>query len=589
MSIKPTVKYRSADPQVSSIVEEMDLTPLAKIVLANRASAYGVNPEDLIRFDPQQLDHPSSLPDIDIAAERIAKAIIQGEVIALETDHDVDGVTSHAVIYLALTQYFGVPKNRVLQYIGHRLIEGYGLSDALCNRILSNPVRPTLIITADNGSSDEPRIARLKEEGISTIVTDHHGMPDAGPPKSAVACVSPAREDSAYPDPLIAGVMVAWLTMCQVRVVLQERYGWTLPKLGGLLDFVALGTIADCVSMSRSVNNRIVVRAGLKIMNQKKRPCWRRFGQRVIDQAKEIDTGDLGFKLGPRINAVGRLGDAMVGVLFLLSENDQEADCWLDKLEEENTLRREIEADLKELAMKVGQEQVAKGRNAIQVLLGEGHAGVHGIVASRLVEAYGRPTVCFSQKMGEEGVITGSARSIEGAHVLELFKAVHARHPEIFIKFGGHAGAGGLTILESGFPVFEAAFEEEVNRCLSSKDVGPVVYCDGRIDPHIINEYSVANMNVLEPFGREFDRPIFSSEVRVKSFRWIGANKTTLKLRLTDVNGFSELEGIWFNADIDDSIISNPRQTIEIVYSPDMNWWNGRATVQVVIKQVNIV
>lgn len=585
MIIKPSLQYSKANDDIVAVVDGMALSPLAKIVLANRATDSGMDTADLMTFAPQRLDSPESLPDIDVAAERIAKAVVSGEIIALETDHDVDGVTSHAVIYLALTQYFGVQKENVLQYIGHRLEEGYGLSDPLCERILAQDIQPSLIITADNGTSDELRIKRLKECGIDTIVTDHHGIPDEGVPVSAIACVSPARQDSRYPDPLIAGVMVAWLTMCHTRNILNSRYGMNVAKLGGLLDFVALGTIADCVSMSRSVNNRIVVRAGLNIMNRKARPCWKVFGTEVIDQAKPIDTGDLGFKLGPRINAVGRLGDAMTGVCFLLSETEREADYWINHLNQENDLRREIEGDLKEIAFEIAQEQVSEGRNSVLVFLGDGHGGVHGIVSSRIVEGFGRPAVCFSKKVGEEGVITGSARSIPGVHVLEVFKAVHALHPEVFIKFGGHAGAGGLTIYQSGFEKFGQAFEAEVTKRIRGQEIGPVILCDGHIDPSIITQTAIEGLAEIEPFGREFERPVFSSTMKVSKFRWIGQDKKTLKLNLVDTFGFSDVEGIWFGADINDADLADLSQVFNVVYTPDLNWWNGRAKVQIIIKQ----
>ncbi|NCX93801.1 MAG: single-stranded-DNA-specific exonuclease RecJ, partial [Gammaproteobacteria bacterium] len=258
----------------------------------------------------QVLDHPRSIKDIDKAVSRLVAAIANQEIIAIETDHDCDGQTAHAVMHTALIEIFGVPASKVQSFIGHRMKEGYGLSDAVATRILNAIPRPNVVITADNGSSDEPRIARLKEAGIDVIVTDHHHLPEEGPPKSAYACLNPTREDCDFPDDSIAGCMVAWLLMSALRQALIEAglLSEKAPSLKGLLDYVAVGTVADCVSLSRSLNNRAVIRAGLQLISQMQRPCW----QAILPLLKRpfLRAEDLGFTIGPMLNSDGRLSDA---------------------------------------------------------------------------------------------------------------------------------------------------------------------------------------------------------------------------------------------------------------------------------------
>jgi len=574
---------REINEDILASTLQLNLHPVAQRVLAGRASKFATDPASVIDCGLRDLDSPSSLPDIAVAAARIAQAITNGEVIGLETDHDVDGVTSHAVLYRALHNFFGHPKEKIRSYIGHRLKEGYGLSDALCDRILADEIRPSLIITADNGSSDAPRIQRLHSLGIDTVVSDHHGMPEEGPPGAAVACVSPARPDSSFPDPLIAGVMVSFLLMCAVRQRLIEldRLAPDAQRLTGLLDFVALGTVADCVSLVRSRNNRAVIRAGLLPINQGARPCWRAIRPFLGDPAKPVTSQDLAFSIGPRINAVGRLDDAMVGVKFLLSETDQEAAQWVEELNKGNVLRREIETELKEEAMLVGELQVEAGKTIIQVCLTEGHAGVHGIVASRLVEAFGRPSVCFSAKLGEPGVLTGSARGVEGMHIRDAMQRVEELHPGLLIKFGGHEGAGGLTLREADFPVFEQLFEQVVSAQIGDRTLEPLIITDGVVATNLVTEEMIDGFQCLEPFGREFEAPLLVGHFKMMSGKSMGQTGVHWRFKLIGAEG-GIFEAVWFNAGETCPLSMNGMY--RVAFTPDLNWWNGRAKMQLMIR-----
>lgn len=576
---------RTASAENLEVVKDYSLHPAAQIVLANRATKYQTCPSSILDTGIAGLDSPLSLPDVEVAADRIADAVINGEVIALETDHDVDGVTSHAVIYHALKNFFGAAPHNLLSYIGHRLNEGYGLSDKLADRILAGDVRPTLIITADNGSSDEDRIAKLREHGIQTVVTDHHGMPEEGPPKSAFACVSPARPDSQYPDPLIAGVMVSFLLMCVVRMRLIAR-GYLppdAPKLTTLLDYVALGTVADCVSLARSKNNRIVINAGLKLIQSGMRPCWRVVRPLLGDSEKPVTATDMGFKIGPFINSAGRLDDAMVGVRYLLASTDSDSHHHLTQLVESNNARREIEAVMKEEAIKSAEAQAKAGKVVMQIRLENGHPGVHGIVASRVVEAFGRPAVCYSDEVGSDNVLTASARGIEGTHVRDAMATVNAARPGLLVRFGGHQGAGGMKVRADRLDELLEEYERAMADQVGGRELYPALYVDGVVPTDQIGEGLISGLQALEPYGREFESPLFLGSFTPVSLKAIGEKKNHWKMKLQGREG-GQFDAIIFNHGTSEPMNYGARYWV--AFSPEFNWWKGRAKVQLMVRHI---
>ena len=306
---EPKVKVRKLDLEREQMAKDQGIHPLVARILAARPYPNDISVTEMLTPSLKCLDHPMQLADMDIASERFANAIINQECIGLETDHDCDGQTSHAVLYYTLVNHFAYPKHLIKSYIGHRLTEGYGLSDSVASRILQDSPRANLVITADNGSSDEPRIKLLKDAGIDTIVTDHHQLPVEGPPASAIACLNPTRDDCSYNDKYIAGCMVAWLLVAATRQrLIDKKYlPESAPKLLDTLDFVAVGTIADCVSIAKSKNNRAIVSYGLKLIEQAIKPCWRAI--KPLLQGK-VSSEDLGFVIGPLLNSDGRLSTA---------------------------------------------------------------------------------------------------------------------------------------------------------------------------------------------------------------------------------------------------------------------------------------
>ncbi|WP_019025537.1 MULTISPECIES: DHH family phosphoesterase [unclassified Thioalkalivibrio] len=590
MMLQPQVTERPLDHDRLRAAKALGFSPAVTSVLARRATAAGVEPDSLVNLSLRNLEDPSGLSDISQAAGRIAHAIAQGEVIGLETDHDVDGTSSHAVMHRALTKAFGHPEHLIRHYIGLRLHEGYGISDSLCDRILNDSPRPSLIITADNGSSDEDRIARMKAEGgIDTVVTDHHGMEDGLGPPSAFACVSPLHRESKYSDRAIAGVMVAWLLMVETRrcMITRGLLPGDAPKLGTLLDYVSVGTVADCVSLSRSQNNRIVIRAGLSQINSnRRRVCW----DPLIAANQEAGGGapiraeDLAFKVGPRINAVGRLDDAMKAVTFFLSEEPSSASDGYDLLSTMNSERQRIERGLTEVALAMAHHQHDQGRKLFVLLLESGHAGVHGIVASRVVEAFGHPVICLSPHAGNPDLLAGSCRSVPGFDMREALSRIANHRPNLLTKFGGHPGAAGLTLPRDHAQEFIELSEVLARPMMSGATLGPVLEHDGDLDPNEISTNLVNELSSLEPFGREFEPPVFRSVMKVATLRSMGAEGKHWQLGVEAGVG-GTIRGVWFGAGTEPP--AEEGQAYAFLYTPSINHWKGYQNLQVVIRGID--
>lgn len=583
----PKIQNRLVDePQYHRMVAA-GLNPIMARIVAARPIPESSQIDEWLTPSLSRLDHPNLMKDMEKAVERVAQAIMNQEMIGLETDHDCDGQTSHALLHCALIEHFKHPVERIRSYIGHRLKEGYGLSVSVMNRILADEQRPSLVITADNGSSDEAQIVYLKKANIDVIVTDHHAIPSEGIPESAFAVLNPTRPDCQYPDPLIAGCMVAWLLMAGVRNYLIKvgHLPSTAPSLSNLLDYVAVGTIADCVSIARSRNNRAVVNYGLKLINQFSRPCWQAV-RGLSSGSSQIRSSDLGFKIGPLLNSDGRLACAFGSVTFLLAQTSKEAQGWIEHLQEQNTQRKIVQKQITDDALLKASEQVAKGNKTICVLLEDGHAGVHGISASRIKDCFGLPTLIFCPKQNEPDLVTGSARSIDHFHLRDHLQAVADLHPDLIVKFGGHQGAAGLTLKRENFERFTQAFEAVSQNVLTQLVLGPVIWSDGLFP---IEGYSldfIEKLNdQLEPFGREFEPPVFEADVEVLGISFIGETKLHARLNLRIEDTF--VKAIWFNARQTPycSLPIEAQQKAHIVFEPKINEFRGSKSIDLQILQ----
>lgn len=592
----PRFEERACDDTVRDAALREGYTALQADLIARRISMAvvtrhgGVRKAIAPRLDER--DDIDGMPDLARAAERIVRAIRDGEVVGVCCDHDADGVDSAALIWTALVRHFRVPPMRVMVFTTHRLVEGYGLSDAFCDRLLNAPIVPTLLITADQGTSDELRIRRLKDHGIDTIVSDHHGVPADGPPPSAYATVNPMRADSAF-DPTVCGCYVAWVVMQAVGRQLQAegRLPPNAASLDDLADYVALATEADAVDLGGSKNNRAVVIAGLQRMRAMARPCWQAFVLQttpVEENRLPVSSQTLSFSWGPMINARGRVDEAMAGVQCLLSSNGESALEYARMLDAANHERKGIERMLNQQALALAAAHVAAHRCGLVLYLPDGNPGVHGVTASRVTEAFGRPVICLSPKRGEPGILTGSARSIDGVNLRECMAQVEQLAPGCVLSWGGHGAALGLRMRQSNVEQLIEAFDLAVRMRVDIANLGPVIWHDGEIPRLGLDD--LAQIEALDPFGRKFEVPTYSGRCRVRESSWMG-DGTHMRLTLETDTGAS-LRAVWFGARSIDEAKQAPRAEwrvpgiVEVALQPSRNRYLGRDSVQWFVRGV---
>lgn len=577
------IKHRQSDDKVYNDCISKGLTPELACIVASRIKP--TDPlDDILQPNLRAIVSPEVFTDGEKAALRIAQAINNKKHIVILTDYDCDGITSHTVIKRAFLECFGYPEELLTSIIGHRVYDGYGITQSLVDKILALDTLPDIVITADCGSSDQKTIDVLKNKGIDVVVTDHHALPVEGHPVSAYATVNPNRVDCNYPDKTVAGCMVAWLMMSYVRAVLihQEKLPKDAPTLTPLLSFVALGTVADCVSLGSSATNRAIVQRGLQFINQYAFPCWEAFVDMVGERAYPFNSETLGFQVGPRINACSRLNDPYAGLYFLMGKDVREADRFLQYLEADNDARKMTEADMVEEASKIAKEVMATHPNTLVVHLKEGHPGVQGIVASRLVQRYGIPV--FVLTPGKDGTLGGSGRSVDGVNIRDQLQLLSEKHPEVFVKFGGHSGAAGVTIHEALVDTFKSGFEETVTRYLDGRKLTPVVFTDGELTTKTISLDTYEKLQTLSPFGRGFDAPLFDGLFRIHEAKLVGQDKTHLSLTL-GVSYGNTVKAIWFGAV--EPLAVSPYQigdTLHCVYKLSKNTFRGNSTVQLMIQ-----
>ncbi|MED7789141.1 single-stranded-DNA-specific exonuclease RecJ [Francisella sp. 19X1-34] len=574
------IKQRSFSQEVLDhlFTKEYD-SFLAKLVAARVSDISNI--DLILNGSMKDLSSPFLFKDIDKAVDRLYTALQNNEVIGLETDHDCDGQTSHAIFHEALTKVFGYSKDKIRSYIGHRMKEGYGLSESLIKRILTDSIRPSLIITADNGSTDEPRIAVLKQNGIDTIVTDHHGIPPEGAPKSAVAVLNPTQDGCNYPDKAIAGCMVAWLFMAALRrkyiqnnKAVSKSYG-----LSNLLDFVAIGTVADCVSMANSYNNRIVIKLGIQQLKENDRLCWD-----FIDRDK-LSSEYIGFSIAPILNSDGRVSDALGSVSFLLEENDEKIEKIFNNLKNQNNQRKDIQKQITQEAI-VQAIDLNGTKKSLCILLENGHSGIHGISASRIKEMFGKPVIIFSQTQNDPNLISGSARSIDDIHIKQVLDNIAGLDSDLMIKYGGHKGAAGLTIKYQDFAKFYDLFEKQIKSIVENNNIilEPCIEYDFELDVNDFNLDTLTKIESLEPYGREFDKPIFCNNFSLEQVRLVGKDKNhaQLVLRYKDT---TSIKAIWFNA-TDNAVVDEIAigDTLRVCYQLQKEEFLGQVNLSLNIK-----
>jgi single-stranded-DNA-specific exonuclease len=485
---------------VSELAAVLDLHPLAARVLWNRGYTTASSAASFLADRLSDLPDPFRMKGLAEAAGRLGRALRQSEKITLWGDYDVDGVCSTALLSLVLRELGAT----VATYIPHRLGEGYGLNRDAIERIASDGTR--LLVTLDCGITSHAEVARAKELGLDVVVVDHHAVPDTLPPADAV--LNPLQPGCGYPTSWLCAAGVSFNLCMGLRKQLRDEGFFATrpePNLKTYLDLVALATVADVVPLQGA--NRILVKAGLEALTAARRPGVRALKEVAgLGPEGEVTTGQVGFRLAPRINAAGRMDDAAVGLRLLCAETLEEARPLAEILDRANAERQGVEQQILQEALV--QAESKRGARGL-VLHSEGwHPGVIGIVASRVVERFHRPTVLVAVK---DGVGRGSARSIEGFHMVEALRAC-GHH---LAKFGGHKAAAGLSVNADQLPAFSEAFAAVAGQQLSDEDLLPRCRVDAVLSPKDVDARAVSAIGRLGPFGAGNPEPVLVSRYLV--------------------------------------------------------------------------
>jgi len=550
-----------------------DLPPLLKRLYLQR----GVRSAAELERGAKHLLPFTSLSGLDAAVELLHQALLDGRRIMVVGDFDADGATSTALTVLALRSMGG---HNVQYLVPNRFDDGYGLSPEVVEQARARGAQ--LILTVDNGISSHSGVACAHQHGIPVLVTDHH-LPGETLP-DAEAIVNPNLRDCAFPSRALAGVGVAFYLMMALRAHLR-KLGWfgatrAEPNLAELLDLVALGTVADVVPLD--VNNRILVWQGLsRIRAGKCRPGIRALLEIANRDARQLVASDLGFALGPRLNAAGRLDDMSVGVALLLTDDITQARMLANELDALNQTRKEIEQGMQSEALALCQ---TLERQQTELPLGlafyhpEWHQGVVGILASRLKERFYRPVIAFAP--AGDGTLKGSGRSIPGLHLRDALERLDTLYPGMMLKFGGHAMAAGLSLEEAQFEAFRQRFADLLGEWLSEESLQSVIWSDGALQP---GEFSLQTAELLReagPWGQAFPEPAFDGKFKLLQQRLVGERH--LKVMLEPLGGGPLIDGIAFNVDTTLWPDNSVRQ-VELAFKLDINEYRGNRSVQLII------
>lgn len=562
MSSITRIATRSAPPRTVWQLEQQGLHPL----LARLYAARGVTNKAELDYELKSLLPPTALTHATDAASLLADAIEAEARLLIIGDYDCDGATATAVGMRAL-KAFGADVDFLLP---DRFKLGYGLSPEIVD--LAAQQSPDLIITVDNGIASLEGVARAQQHGIATLITDHHlpgeSLPDAD------CIVNPNQPGCDFPSKHIAGVGVMFYVMLALRAELRQR-GWFTdrpePNLGDLLDLVALGTVADVVKLDR--NNRILVSQGLKRMRAGRLQA----GIAALFKAAGREAGkatafDLGFLIGPRLNAAGRLADMRLGVECLLTDDPARALNIAQELDQLNRARREIEADMQEQAQHLlDSMEVDATAPGVALFDDQWHEGVVGILASRIKDKLHRPVFAFARSEG--GIVKGSGRSIPGLHLRDALDLVAKRAPGLLVRFGGHAMAAGATLRENDFDRFQALFAEVAGELLDPADLTRTLETDGPLEGGYIS-LETARLLENEIWGQGFPAPLFVDDFEVEHQRVL--KEKHLKLRLK--KGNSRIDAIQFN------YARSPGNTTRAAYRLSVNEYMGVENPQLMIE-----
>ncbi len=550
-------------------------------ILTDIFSSRGITENQQLERTLANLPSPWLLSGMETMVEHLITAIKQQQKISIVADFDADGATSCVVAIKGLELLGASPVSYV---VPNRFEYGYGLTPEIVELVKKQ--KPEVIITVDNGISSIDGVKVAKEYGIKVLVTDHHLPGDELPEADAI--VNPNVDGDEFPSGNIAGVGVIFYVLMALRSRLREQKWFeqqniAQPNLAQLLDFVALGTVADVVALDQV--NRILVHQGLlRIRSGHAHPGILALIEQAGKQFQSITSSDIGFALGPRINAAGRMDDMSLGIQCLLTDDLALAKEMAEQLDELNKDRKEIEAQMKNEAMSLlkDMQMLQDHHLAAGICLFDKywHQGVIGILASRIKDRLHRPVVAFAP--ADNGEIKGSARSIPGVHIRDVLSEIAVAHPQVLSKFGGHAMAAGMSIQMHDYPVFALAFDGVVAKHLDKVDLEQKVYSDGKLTENEVTLEFTQQLSDAGTWGQEFPEPLFDGVFDVIQVRIVGQQhlKFVLRFPMKDLL----IDAICFFVDKPENWLGT--RSIKVAYKLDINEFRGSKTVQFMLQYI---
>ncbi len=560
-------------------------------ILHQLYASRGIKDSSQLDLELKSLLSYKKLSNINTAVDAIYQLMNSGQKLIIIGDFDADGATSTTLV-LEIMQAFG--HHNIDFLVPNRFDFGYGLSPQIVE--VAAEQNPTMLLTVDNGIANHTGVLRATELGIDVVITDHHLPAETLP--EAVAIVNPNLKDDQFPSKALAGVGVAFYLMSALRAHLIdnnwfERKSIEVPNLANWLDLVAVGTVADMVPLD--VNNRRLVAQGLKRIRMGRcRPGITALLELAKKNPKRVSATDIGFGIGPRLNAAGRLEDMSIGIKCLLASDPISARKLAVELDQLNLMRREIEAGMQQEALKLVDELLKTDAtltaqqlpDSLSLYHPEWHQGVVGLVASRIKERFHRPVIAFARENTDKdtGVLKGSARSIPGIHIRDALVWVDANYPELIQKFGGHAMAAGLSLEESKLEEFTQALVKAVRVQLGEENICNEIFTDGTLDDQWMNLETAQILADAGPWGQMFPEPEFEGIFKVVQQRIVGERHLKLVLESTDK---TLVDAIAFN--IDPEIWQLAAEKVRCVYKVDINEFRGDTKLQFLVGNIERV
>ncbi len=557
------IVQRPIDHQALATLQQAGISHTLAKVLAAR----GIQSAKQLEVSLAGLIAPEALTNNTKMASLLADAIIQGKSLLIIGDYDADGATATAVAMRGLRSMGA----KVDFLVPNRFEYGYGLTPEIVE--LAFEAKPDIIITVDNGIASVEGVAKANSLGMQVLVTDHH-LPGEQTPDAA-CIVNPNQRGCTFTSKHLAGVGVMFYVLLALRAELRLRGVFERmpePNLTELLDLVALGTVADLVKLDD--NNRILVEQGLRRMRAGKCcPAILALLKIAGRDATKVTAQDLGFSVGPRLNAAGRLDDMSLGIACLISDNPEQVQMMAEQLHALNLERRNIEADMQDAASVALEDINVSERYSLSLFQAEWHQGVIGILASRIKEKHYRPVIAFAD--AGDGILKGSGRSIPGLHLRDALDLVSKQHPQLILRFGGHAMAAGLSIKQDDFPMFEQAFELVVKSLLNPADLEAIIEVDGDLEADEL-DWQTAQSLEKQVWGQGFPAPTFCDIFNVVDQRVVGTRH--LKLKLKKMNQTNMIDAIFFGQQ------TFLPSTVRAVFQLQTNEFNGAQSAQLNIK-----